>query len=59
MAMQASRSEYVMRFQIRDAWPGNIVSEAHRDLGTGKDYRWGRGGMRLIKHRLLEVREQP
>jgi hypothetical protein len=48
-----------MRFQIRDACPGNIVSEAQGDLRTGTDYWWGRGGMRLIKHRLLEVREQP
>jgi Protein of unknown function (DUF2380) len=53
-----TRTEYVVRFEIRDAGTGDIVSAANSGLRMGADYSWGRGAMRLIKDRLLEVQDR-
>lgn len=53
-----SRTEYTIRFQIRDAHSGAIVSAADSGLRMGADYAWGRGAVRLIKDRLLESQSQ-
>jgi hypothetical protein len=53
-----SRTEYVVRFQIRDARTGDIVSAATSDLYMGADYAWSRGTARLIKDRLLEIQDK-
>jgi hypothetical protein len=53
-----SRMEYVVRFQIRDARTGDIVSASASDLYMGADYVWSRGAARLIKDRLLEVQDR-
>jgi hypothetical protein len=53
-----SRTEYVVRFQIRDTRSGEIVSAAASDLYMGADYAWGRGALRLVKNRLLEIQDK-
>jgi hypothetical protein len=49
-----SRTEYTVRFQIRDARTGAVVSDANSGLRMGADDSWSRGAARLIKDRLLE-----
>jgi hypothetical protein len=49
-----SRTEYQVRFQIRDAATGALVTEAESGLQMGADYSWNRGAARLVKDRLLE-----
>ena len=49
-----SRTEYTVRFQIRDATTGTVVSREDSGLRMGADYSWNRGAARLIKDRLLE-----
>jgi len=51
-----SRTEYTIRFRIRDARTGAIVSEADSGLRMGANYSWSRGAVRLISDRLLESR---
>jgi hypothetical protein len=53
-----SRTEYTVRFQIRDAQTSAIVSSENSGLRMGADYSWSRGAARLIKDRLLESRPQ-
>ena len=53
-----SRTEYTVRFQIRDARTGAIVSDADSGLRMGADNSWSRGAVRLIKDRILESRDQ-
>ena len=53
-----SRTEYTVRFQIRDARTGAIVSDADSGLRMGADNSWSRGAARLIKDRILETRDQ-
>jgi hypothetical protein len=53
-----SRTEYTIRFQIRDATTGTVVSSEDSGLRMGADYSWNRGAARLIKDRLLESRPQ-
>ena len=53
-----SRTEYTVRFQIRDARTGAVVSREDSGLRMGADYSWNRGAARLIKDRLLESRPQ-
>ena len=50
-----SRTEYTVRFQIRDASTGAVVSREDSGLRMGADYSWSRGAARLIKDRLLET----
>ncbi len=53
-----SRMEYIVRFQIRDARTGAVVSAGDSGLRMGANYSWNRGAARLIKDRLLESRAQ-
>lgn len=48
-----SRTEYVVRFQIRDAQTGGIVLARQSGLRMGADYSWDRGTASLIKSGLL------
>jgi len=54
-----SRTEYTVRFQIRDARSGAVVSAADSGLRMGADYSWSRGAVRLIEDRLLQSPAQP
>jgi hypothetical protein len=53
-----SRTEYMVRFLIRDATSGAVVAGADSGLRMGADYSWSRGAKRLISDRLLE-RQSP
>lgn len=48
-----SRTEYVVRFKIRDARTGAVIAGGNSGLRMGADYSWGRGATRLIEDRLL------
>jgi hypothetical protein len=48
-----SRTEYTVRFQIRDAHTGALVLARQSDLRMGADYSWNRGAAWLINNRLL------
>lgn len=49
-----TRTEYTVRYQIRDANTGAVLSSADSGLRMGADYSWSRGAVRLIRDRLLE-----
>jgi hypothetical protein len=53
-----TRTEYTVRYQIRDAQTGAVLSSADSGLRMGADYSWSRGALRLIKDRLLEKQSQ-
>ena len=53
-----TRTEYTVRYQIRDASTGAVLSSADSGLRMGADYSWSRGAVRLIKDRLLEKQSQ-
>jgi hypothetical protein len=53
-----TRTEYTVRYQIRDASTGAVLSSADSGLRMGADYSWSRGAVRLIKDRLLEKKSQ-
>ena len=55
---RVSRTEYTVRFQIRDARTGAVVSDGDSGLRMGADYSWSRGAVRLVKDRLLEGEAQ-
>ena len=44
-----SRTEYVVRFQIRDARTGAPIIARQSDLRIGADHSWNRGAVSLIK----------
>jgi hypothetical protein len=48
-----SRTEYVVRFQIRDARTGAPIIARQSDLRIGADYSWNRGAVSLINSGLL------
>jgi uncharacterized protein DUF2380 len=48
-----SRTEYVVRFQVRDARTGAAVIARQSDLRIGADYSWNRGTAALIDRSLL------
>lgn len=54
-----SRTEYTVRYQIRDARTGSVISNKQTDLRMGADYSWSRGAAWLIKNRLLASQDQP
>jgi hypothetical protein len=54
-----SRTEYQVRFQIRDAETGAILAAADSGLRMGADYSWNRGAVRLVRDRVLENHAQP
>jgi hypothetical protein len=51
-----SRTEYVVRFQIRDARTGAPIIARQSDLRIGADYSWNRGAAALIISGLLDNR---
>lgn len=53
-----SRTEYVVKFQVRDARTGAVVAAADSGLRMGADYSWSRGAARLIEEKLLETRSE-
>jgi hypothetical protein len=53
-----SRTEYQVRFRIRDTQTGAVLTEADSGLRMGADYSWNRGAARLVKDRLLEKAAQ-
>ena len=53
-----TRTEYTVRYQIRDASTGAVLSSADSGLRMGADYSWSRGAVRLIKDRLLEKKAE-
>jgi hypothetical protein len=46
---RVSRTEYTVRFQVRDAKTGMVLADRDSGLRMGADYSWNRGAMRLIK----------
>src|SRR5688572_26976219 len=49
-----TRTEYVVKFQVRDAQTGTVIAAGDTGLRMGADYSWSRGAARLIKDRLLD-----
>ena len=49
-----SRTEYVVRFQVRDARTGAVVADGNTGLRMGAVDSWSRGAVRLVRDRLLE-----
>jgi len=49
-----SRTEYIVRFQVRDARTGAVVADGNSGLRMGAVDSWSRGAVRLVKDRLLE-----
>jgi uncharacterized protein DUF2380 len=49
-----SRTEYTVRFQVRDARTGALVIARQSDLRIGADYSWNRGAAALIEGSLLD-----
>ncbi len=56
---RVSRTEYWIRYQIRDARTGTLVTNARTELRLGADYSWDRGARWLIENRLLASRDAP
>jgi hypothetical protein len=54
-----SRTEYTVKYRIRDAHTGIIVADEESELRMGADYSWSRGATRLVKDRLLTTNPQP
>jgi len=48
-----SRTEYVVRFQIRDAHTGALILARQSGLRIGADYSWDRGAAALVRDSLL------
>jgi hypothetical protein len=53
-----SRTEYVVRFQIRDSRTGAVVSKGDSGLRMGANYSWSRGAVRLVRDRVLDSQPQ-
>jgi hypothetical protein len=52
-----SRTEYTVRFQIRDTKTGTVLADENSGLRMGADYSWSRGARRLVLDRLLEKKQ--
>jgi hypothetical protein len=50
------RTEYTVRFQVREAGTGAVIAADDSGLRTGANYSWGRGAARLVQDRLLQDR---
>jgi hypothetical protein len=48
------RTEYTVRFQVRDSGTGAVITAADSGLRMGANYSWGRGAVRLVQDRLLD-----
>jgi hypothetical protein len=53
-----SRTEYLVRFQIRDSRTGAVISNGDSGLRMGANYSWSRGAMRLVRDRVLDSQLQ-
>ena len=51
---RVSRTEYVVRLQIRDSSTGAVISKGDSGLRMGANYSWARGAVRLVHDRLLD-----
>lgn len=49
-----SRTEYTVRFKLRDAQTGALLSEGNSGLRMGANYSWSRGAARLVNDRVIE-----
>ncbi len=49
-----SRTEYTVKFQVRNAITGEVVCTGDSGLRMGADYSWSRGATRLVGDRLLD-----
>lgn len=49
-----SRTDYAVRFEIRDARSGDLVMLRQSGLRLGADYAWARGARTLIRQGLLD-----
>jgi uncharacterized protein DUF2380 len=56
---RVSRTEYTIRFQLRETRTGAILASADSGLRMGANYSWNRGAVRLISNRLLETQPSP
>jgi hypothetical protein len=56
---RVSRTEYRIRYQIRDARTGTLISSKRTELRLGADYSWDRGARWLIENRLLASWDAP
>ncbi|WP_128926246.1 DUF3280 domain-containing protein [Bradyrhizobium guangxiense] len=52
-----SRTEYTLRFQVRDASTGAVLARGDSGLRMGADYSWKRGAVRLVSDRLVESQQ--
>jgi uncharacterized protein DUF2380 len=50
-----SRTEYTIRFQLRDARTGTVIAAGDTGLRMGANYSWSRGAVRLVRDHLLEA----
>ena len=50
-----SRTEYVVKFHVRDARTGDVIATGDSGLRMGADYSCSRGAARLVKDQLLET----
>jgi hypothetical protein len=55
---RVSRTEYVVRFQIRDSKTGAVLSKGDSGLRMGANYSWSRGAVHLVRDRLLDGQPQ-
>lgn len=51
---RVSRTEYTVRFEVRDVHSGTVVSKGESGLRMGANYSWSRGAVRLLREGLLE-----
>jgi hypothetical protein len=51
---RVSRMEYTVRFKLRDATTGALLSEGDSGLRMGANYSWSRGAVRLVNDRVIE-----
>jgi uncharacterized protein DUF2380 len=52
---RVSRTEYTIRFQLRDARTGAVIAAGDTGLRMGANYSWSRGAVRLVRDRVLEA----
>ena len=52
-----SRTEYTVRFQIRDTKTGTVLTDGFSGLRMGADYSWDRGARRLVLDQLLDKKQ--
>jgi hypothetical protein len=53
---RVSRTEYTVRYQLRDARSGAVIQKRESPLRLGADYSWSRGAVSLVKEELPATR---